>query len=322
MYTLEVFTSIMWNGITRCREQQINVAYPTESDDELFSDLGFSQEASSPLSMSHSPLVSWNNIRTHSWLCGWNFTTDLYRVLEHVISHSPARKRHKRTSIDEILGAKQSLDTKMIRQSVDRLYEQLPSCFKEVPLITCDPSSDRYGFQAANIIATLQLLRMILFASGGGSIEERCKIASEVVDAFTQIPVAYLRAISSPLIYHLAGIGAILGSIFEEPVSEIAYQQVRIVLLSLAQLLENLDHGIHSIESVQRLRMLVTRIDGYWNDFRASQGNADAELPLQEQDSYQPSDQVGETRTIPSQITSDFLEDWPWLISDSWVSTN
>jgi len=130
----------MWNGVTRCREQQVNVAYPTEMDDELFNDLGYNQDVSSPLSIGQSPITSWSNIKTHSWLCGWNFTTDLYRVLEHVINHSPGRKRHKRTSIDEILGEKTSLDTKEIRNSIDRLYNQLPDCFKEVPQITCNPA--------------------------------------------------------------------------------------------------------------------------------------------------------------------------------------
>ena len=80
----------------------------------------------------------------------------------------------------------------------------------------------------------------MLFASGGGSVEERCKIASEVVDAFSSIPVAYLRATSSPLLHHLAGIGMILGSVFEEALSEATYHQVRAVLLALSQVLENL----------------------------------------------------------------------------------
>jgi len=75
---------------------------------------------------------------------------------------------------------------------------------------------------------------MMLFASGGGTFRECCKITSEVVDAFTRIPVAYLRAITSPLLHHLAGIGAILGSVLEERLSDITYQQVRVVLLSPA----------------------------------------------------------------------------------------
>lgn len=190
-----------------------------------------------------------------------------------------------------------------------------------------DVASDRYGFQAANITATVQLLRMMLFASGGGTIEERCKIASEVVDAFTRIPAAYLRAISSPLLHHLAGIGAILGSVFEEPISDIAYEQVRVVLLSLAQLLENLDHGIHSAVSAQRLRTLVTQIDDFWSQLQImSEDNSSCISPSSHRE-YHTSHQSDATRTIPSQLTSNFFDDWPWNLdlmqtAESWSSAN
>lgn len=128
----------------------------------------------------------------------------------------------------------------------------------------------------------------MLFASGGGSIEDRCKIASEVIDAFSQIPVVYLRAISSPLLYHLAGIGSLLGTVFEESISEIAYEQVRVVLLALAQLLENLEYGTHSTTSAQRLRDLVARIDSYMSCQRDISSN------------------------IPVELTNDIFADWPW----------
>ena len=157
----------------------------------------------------------------------------------------------------------------------------------------------------------------MLFASGEGSIEERCRIASEVVDAFTRVPVAYLRAISSPLFHHLAGIGAILGSVFEEPINDIGYQQVRVVLLALAQLLENLEHGIHSTISVQKLRNLVSQIDDYMKSQR-QQIPAFLGDDLSSQSSLSPLNpastqqyKLDEPRTIPSQFTTDFFEEWP-----------
>jgi hypothetical protein len=168
---------------------------------------------------------------------------------------------------------------------------------------------------------------MMLFASGGGTVDERCKIASEVVDAFTRIPVAYLRAISSPLLHHLAGIGAILGSVLEEPLSDIAYQQVRVVLLSLAQLLENLDHGIHSAINAQRLRDLVAQIDGYWNQLQTCpEGEPSAQIPSTSQEYHTPQ-HPDALRTIPSQWTTSIFEDWPWnldlmQVGESWSSTN
>lgn len=152
----------------------------------------------------------------------------------------------------------------------------------------------------------------MLFASGGGTIEERCKIASDVVDAFMRIPVAYLRAISSPLLHHLAGIGTILGSVLEEPLSDIGYQQVRVVLLSLAQLLENLDHGIHSAINAQRLRDLVAQIDDYWNQLRTrSEGELSPQLNLANPKNHDMRHSYA-LRTIPSQLTNSIFQDWQW----------
>lgn len=85
----------------------------------------------------------------------------------------------------------------------------------------------------------------MLFASGGGTIEERCKIASEVVDAFMCIPVSYLRAISSPLLHHLAGIGAILGSVLEEPL--ISFRQ-RPCQRAVSNLLERIRHCLQGCQ--------------------------------------------------------------------------
>lgn len=185
-------------------------------------------------------------------------------------------------------------------------------------------SSDRYGFQAANITATVQLLRILLFSSRGG-IEDRCKIASEVVEAFSHIPVAYLRAISSPLFHHLAGIGTVLGSVFEEPITDMEYQQVRVVLLALAQLLENLDHCIHSTPSAERLRNLVAQIDGYMKS-RSEQILRPHDLTSQH--SGQTPDQVFSQpygpevpQTIPSEFTSDFFEEWLWTSAFPYKST-
>lgn len=322
VYTLELFTSIVWSSVIRCREQQCNVLYPTEIDDEHFDDSGYRSSAESPLVIGPSPSQTGTHVQSKSWLSGWNFTTDLYRILEHVITHFRDRRRGKRSFLTEIFGDRTNISAAAVRDSIMNMYANLPRCFKETQPITCDMTLDRYGFQAANITATVQLLRMVLFSSGGGSLEERCRIASEVVEAFVRIPVAYLQAISSPLLHHLAGIGAILGSVFEEPLTESGYQQVRIVLLTLAQLLENLDHGIHSTGNADKLRNQVARIDEYMENQRnnnrstrrrrtpsgtdqSSTYNLERRFSGSEHSTTAPS-------SVPYQLPAELLENWPW----------
>lgn len=63
---------------------------------------------------------------------------------------------------------------------------------------------------------SLQLLRMGLLAAGRASVDARCHVASEVFEAFLSIPLSYSLALSTPLLYLLGGIGAILSSVVIE----------------------------------------------------------------------------------------------------------
>jgi hypothetical protein len=113
------------------------------------------------------------------------------------------------------------------------MYDELPPSFKETKMTAQNMRGgleDKFSFQAANITATLQLVRMILFTSEDATVDQKCAIARDLLEGFSRVPVFFLRAISSPLLHHLAGIGSILGSVIENPISEASYLQVRQVL--------------------------------------------------------------------------------------------
>ncbi|KAL6827633.1 fungal-specific transcription factor domain-containing protein [Trichoderma camerunense] len=260
IYTLDIFTSVVWGGVIRSREQQANVAYPAEVDDQYISDGGIARPGLSPSGLSPPIARLVLTAQSDCWLSGWNFITDLYRVLEHAL----ARFRDRRRSfMSEIIDDQSTVTGQSVRDKVLRMYLNLPECFKNTPAMAFNQKQDLFGFQAANITASLQLLRITLFAAGGASIAERCEIASDVVDAFSSIPVQYCLTISKPLLHHLGGIGAILGSVFEEPLSEAEYNRVRSVMLSMARLLENLETIHRSSSASEKLRSQVSRIDEY-----------------------------------------------------------
>lgn len=106
---------------------------------------------------------------------------------------------------------------------------------------------------------------MVLFTAEESTVSQKCTIANELLDGFSKVPVSFLRAISSPLLYHLAGIGSILGSVMiESPLSESDYRQVRSSLLGIADLLERLENTIsQNVGANARLRNLITRIDKF-----------------------------------------------------------
>lgn len=126
-----------------------------EDDDILPS--GYNLAVSSCILPSSLATVASPAIGRPNWLRGWNFTTDLYRILEHALDHF-RQKRLKnqipspfRAYDDDLLLHGSVMDTVM------SMYAQLPPRFKETRPITTDPTEDRYSFQAANIVASLQV---------------------------------------------------------------------------------------------------------------------------------------------------------------------
>lgn len=310
MYTLDVYTSIAWRRVIRSCEAQSNVTYPTPVDDADFSDTGYKSKADSrgaAESSENKPL---------SWLHGWNATTDLYRILEHVVAQFRQRRPEHRasTSIDAIF-AKQSTSSAMVLDSVFNMYEELPSRLKETPDAQSE-ADHRLNFQTANIAATVQLVRIMLLAAEDATVEQRCRVASELLQAFADVPIIYLRAISSPLLHHLASIGSILGSTFEGGLPESSYRKIRSVLLSMIKLLADLEVGLYCTAGAStRMQALVDRID----DFISTRQQAMYISQSHHENSadQQPIAQSATSPYLPGRsplflLPSELLDDWSW----------
>lgn len=189
----------MWGGVIRYREAHSSVRYPTEVDDEFITSYGYGVPSpeSNTLSASTVSVVSRQPV---PWLRGWNFTTDLYRILEHVVDGNRRRSSANGTTQVWSLFNPLSMSEPAIMDRVLTMYSALPSQFRETPPMTGDMSKDLFGFQSANIMATLQLLRMMLLSAEEIGVERKCDVAGELLRAFSNVPVEYLKAISSPLV--------------------------------------------------------------------------------------------------------------------------
>lgn len=184
------------------RESQITVGYPTEVyEDEEITPSGF------------LPRRSGKGV---SFLRGWNFVCDLYRIIEHATDRLRAN-RIGGTALDDVTGLysrKGGPDPSEVLNVVAKLYNQLPVDFKRVNAMTGDLEKDRYGFTsmchvierdiklmiATNIIITLQTLRSVVAGSEEANVHQRCTIAAEMLDAFASVPVSYIQAGSAPMV--------------------------------------------------------------------------------------------------------------------------
>ncbi|KAL4877375.1 fungal-specific transcription factor domain-containing protein [Aspergillus karnatakaensis] len=258
IYTLDVYSSIVWGRIIRHREAQSNVQYPDKVKDEFIAknELGVS-----PTSVEQNGVLA----PAVDWIAGWNFTTDMYRILEHAVDSQRRRTppNNGLTDVWTIFRPAQATGS-WLMDHVLSMYAALPPEFRETRPVTGDLAHDIFGFQSANIQATLQLLRMVLSSNEDQGVDEKCDVAGQVLSVFSQTPVEYLRAISAPLLHHLGGIGYILGSVMEGSLSEVSYQRVRTLLLQMADLLHRLETGHRrSPGASERLKAQVSRIDEY-----------------------------------------------------------
>jgi hypothetical protein len=172
------------------------VRYPSEIDDECITSDGYTVPTE-PLGPSSTPGFVQQPV---TWLRGWNFVTDLYRVLEHIIDGN--RHRFPSAKMDPVfpLFGSKFMSELVVMEHVLSMYSALPPQFRETPPITGDITKDLFGFQSANIHATMQLLRMILLSTAEAGVDRRCDVAEEMLSVFSEVPLAYLKAINLPLV--------------------------------------------------------------------------------------------------------------------------
>lgn len=295
-YTLDVYSTVVWNGCVHFQEAHSQVQYP-------------SQAPTAEHLMLH-PL-------SPSWMVGWNFITDLYRTLEHAISR--LRTQRSRFNLLEVSTPSSPTFSLDVSSRISIMFMELPDIFKATNEMSGDPAQDIYGFQAANIQATSALLRMVSFSvEAGNDIDKKCAVASELLQVFHQIPKAYLTAIGVPLIYHLSGIGQILGSVFNTSLTETSYAKVRALLVSMAALLDSLESVLHkSAGAGTALLEQVGRIDQFMaaqRQIAVGRSAQAAEGALQEWNNNLE-DEVSPQYQLPD----DILLDWTWPLDFTMV---
>ena len=84
MYTLEIFSAACFDTPLSSRGEHNRVSYPTTINDRKLDDIA-SRDDSEPEASGAVMSVDGSHSGRLNWLQGWNFVTDLYRILEHAI---------------------------------------------------------------------------------------------------------------------------------------------------------------------------------------------------------------------------------------------
>jgi hypothetical protein len=159
--------------------------YPAEADDEDIAPSG----------------ITYPPPQQVSFMRGWNFTTDMYRFLEHIIARVRASKPqdHGAACLEDLFKP-QYPSSKEVLARLQDMHAGLPDVFKAVEPMTGNLPTDRYSFQAANIIVTRQTVNLTLSQAEDQGVEQRCAFAGELINALARIPTAYIAAVSRPMV--------------------------------------------------------------------------------------------------------------------------
>ncbi|EED13706.1 conserved hypothetical protein [Talaromyces stipitatus ATCC 10500] len=260
-YHFDVYLAVTFGCPMRQRESYCCVRYPTEVyDDEEITETGI------------APITN----GAVSFIRGWNFVTDLYRVLEHMNELWRARETDVTRPGSNLGLLFANLNANRDRVSENDMlltaqqdWESLPTELKTARPMTGDIIGDRYGFQAANIIITMTTVKMVLTRSEDHTLAQRCAMAGELLDNLSSIPTIYVQATSTAMLHHLAGVGHLLGSITHSPLSPWMYLQVRSAILAMADLIDSLQAALTPDVNISlKLREHVEQTDRAMEEVR------------------------------------------------------
>ncbi|KAJ3457981.1 hypothetical protein MRS44_012090 [Fusarium solani] len=215
-YQQDQYISNSFGFISRIREAKTSVKYPAEVFDDVdITETGILQIPDRV-----------------SFLRGWNFCTDLYRLLQYLDDTFKTQQQFTRdepgsavSSLLSRLRSPKNFSSEMLHLISD-LHAELPDELKRVKAITGDPQSDRYG---------------LIVSSGKPNIHLRCAAASELLDELSTIPIEFFYAMNTVSLHHLANVGHLLGNVTQSSLSAWSYLQIRNILIVLAEFLEKIE---------------------------------------------------------------------------------
>ncbi|ODV89657.1 hypothetical protein CANCADRAFT_46071 [Tortispora caseinolytica NRRL Y-17796] len=226
LYRLEVHSAVIYTHMPRISDTYSAVEYPVPSG--LFT-------------RDYTENCSGDN-----WLTGWNVITDLYRILEHALERF---KTSRPPDLSLGIANPYALPYEEVSYA-DEIQNRVPYEYRTPMPKSANVEQNRKGFQVSNIVCTLRLLKMVCFVADGQSLTKACKVAIDLIDDCEVIPIDYFRAIGSPMFQELSGIGYILSSIAGTSLSIEQYNEIRIVLIKMADFLDKCD--IRLISTSQR----------------------------------------------------------------------
>ncbi|KAI1627409.1 fungal-specific transcription factor domain-containing protein [Exophiala viscosa] len=226
VYRLEIHSACVLGHVVRLPESQVSVLYPRKTT---------SMDA-----------------ETQAWTLGWDYITDLFRLLEYAISSLRGKNRkpglvvfHDGPSPTTLLG---SLARLKAGKSRTLLYWTEPGNQSQ---------SNRCRYMTVQINCTEALVSIMTLLCCQAPVREVVDIAESFLDQVTKAPLIMFKVASSQIVHQLLGVGHMLLNASRYDDGQLRSEAKRLVEV-LADLVKNLEHDIPAAaEAGERLLRLA-----------------------------------------------------------------
>ncbi|KAJ5585111.1 uncharacterized protein N7459_004911 [Penicillium hispanicum] len=223
VYRLEIHSACVLGHVVRMPEAQVSVLYPR-------------------ITPAMDP-------ETHAWTAGWDYITDLFRLLEYAIFCLHGCKNRK--ALLAVFCDRPSPTT--LLDSLARLKASKPRILSTLSAPDDGCQSNRCSYMAVQITCTETLVTIMALLYCQAPAHEVMAIAESFLEEVTKAPLIMLKVASSQILHQLLGVGHMICNASRYDNGRYRSEAKRLIAF-LGDLAKNLEHDIPSAaEAGERL---------------------------------------------------------------------
>lgn len=215
VYRLEIHTAGVLGHMVRLPESQVSVRYPR-------------------ITPAMAP-------ETRAWTAGWDYITDLFRILEHTISNL-RRVKDRRPAL---AGLCDGLPPTTLVDSLGRLKANKPRILLGINERSGsgDLQSNRCRYMSVQITCAEALVTIMTLLYCQAPAHEVMEVAEKFIEEVSQAPLIMFKVASSQIVYDLLGVGHMLHNASRHDGNQYRTEARRLIAF-LADLVGNLELDI------------------------------------------------------------------------------
>ncbi|EXK80186.1 hypothetical protein FOQG_15266 [Fusarium oxysporum f. sp. raphani 54005] len=227
VYRLEIHSACVLGHIIRLPEAQVSVLYPRIT-----------------------PAMS---RETQAWTAGWDYITDLFRLMEYAILNLRQRKPHR----DVVAVFCDRPSPRALLDSLDQLKASKPFILRVLSQSHDDFQSNRCKFMAVQITCTEALVNIMGLLHCQAPVDEVIKVAEDFLNEITEASLIMFKVASSQIVHQLLGVGHMVYNAFLYDENQSQFAVGRLVTY-LEDIVKNLEQDIPTAtEAREQLRKLA-----------------------------------------------------------------